>query len=376
MQPLRLAIVIKEFVTTGGLERFGVEVATRLRDKGHRIDLYAWRADPVASRGMHFIPVKRRYKFSSVLSLVAFGREAFRLMQGRTYDVVHSHERAFGHDLLTIHNFPYLSGLKEYPFFRRVDQMWLSPRNRLHLWLEKRQMTTPCMVAVSSAVRDDLVRLYHPESRLEVIPPGVDTAWFHPDEIRLLRPESRLELGLAEDEFTILFVGSEFKRKGLDSLITALPQNARLLVVGRGDHMGHYRSLIQRCGAENRIIFTGLVKDVRRYYAAADVVVLPSRSEAFGMSILEGMASGLPPVVTGNTGVAGLICDNENGLCLDSSEKLGAALEKLQTPNLRKRLGEAARTTAENYTWDKTAQAYEDLYYQIARPSSAPFTSG
>jgi len=378
MQPLRLAIIVKDFVTTGGMEKFVVEVTSRLRARGHRIDLYAWRVDSAAAKGMNFIPVPRRYRFSSILSLLAFGRDAQRLRLDRTYDIVHAHDRSLGNDILTVHSFPHLTGLQKYPPLRRLDQKYLSLRNQLYLRLEKKQMLTPCLVTVSAPVRDEIVRLYRPKGRLEVIAPGVDTEWFNPEQISRLRAASRRELGLADDNLTVLFVGSEFKRKGLDRLIPALPATARLVVVGRGEQLPHYQALAARYGLTDRLIFTGLVNDVRRYYAAADVVALPSTSEAFGMTILEAMACGLPPVVTSNTGVADLIRDNDNGLRLDSPAQLGPALEKLRDAKLRERLGRAARRTAEQYTWERTALAYEALYYEIVadRVAKAATTDG
>jgi glycosyltransferase involved in cell wall biosynthesis len=165
----------------------------------------------------------------------------------------------------------------------------------------------------------------------------------------------------------VLFVGGEFRRKGLDRLIPAIGPNMKLIVVGRGEHLDHYRRLAAACGLEGRIEFAGhCADDVRRYYAQADVVVLPSVSEAFGMSILEGMACGLPVVASPAAGVASLIAEGRNGFLAGEVDALRAALASLQDPAVRNRMGEKARRTAESYSWDRIASDYEEVYREWA----------
>jgi glycosyltransferase involved in cell wall biosynthesis len=114
------------------------------------------------------------------------------------------------------------------------------------------------------------------------------------------------------------------------------------------------------------VYFKGHSDDIRHYYAASDVVVLPSRSEAFGMSVLEGMACGLPVVTSPNAGVASLIDDGRDGFVFRSVEELSKLLERLSDPALRTRIGLEARKKAERYSWDRTAEQYEELYFRIA----------
>ena len=140
----------------------------------------------------------------------------------------------------------------------------------------------------------------------------------------------------------------------------------RLLVVGRGERMNHYRDLAVKCGAAERVHFVGHVEDVRRYYAAADVFVLPSLFEGFGMTILEAMACGLPVVSSGNTGAAGLIENGRNGFVFHDQDEVPGILQNLIDADLRKRIGHEARKTAEEYTWDKETARYEGIYYRIA----------
>jgi len=165
----------------------------------------------------------------------------------------------------------------------------------------------------------------------------------------------------------VLFVGSEFRRKGLADLIRAMGPDITLLVVGQGERLGYYQKLAQKHGVSERVFFKGLTDNVRHFYAAADVVALPSLREAFGMSILEAMACGLPVVSSAATGVAGIIEDGKNGYIFKDSRQIGSILQLLKAADLRRSIGRRARLTAEKHTWEATASIYEDLCLKIAR---------
>lgn len=363
--PLKIAILVKSFSRTGGMERYVVETCLRLAARGHRIDVFAREAETDLPPGVRFVPVPRGPGFSGVARAVSFARHTARLLAGRSYDIVHSHERGYCQDILTLHCFSHLQGLEQYSRLRRLDQKYLSPRNLLYLWLERQQMASPWLVAVSAAIAGDVRRHYGRTENIVVIPPGVDTELFHPERVWALRDTARREEGIGEQELAVLFVGSEFRRKGLDLLIPALAPEMRLLVVGRGENHEHYRRLVERSGLAGRVAFAGLSGDVQRWYAAADVLVLPSRSEAFGMSVLEAMACGLPVVVSANSGVASLIRHGENGCLLNDPAELAGLLQGLTTPEKRQRLGCAARMTAEEYSWQRVTDAHEELYRRV-----------
>jgi UDP-glucose:(heptosyl)LPS alpha-1,3-glucosyltransferase len=363
---MKIAVLVKSFILAGGAERHTVEITRRLLNRGHEIHLYARYTDERLMEGIQHVRVPNRCTFSSVGNSLSFAREAARLLEGREYDVIHSHERGYRQDVLTLHTFSYRSGLRKYSFLRRLDMTFLSHRSWLYLWLEKRQMTTPRLVAVSDLIRKDVRKNYNRSEGVHVISPGVDPDLFHPAWIAEHREPLRKEMGIGHDDVVVLFVGSEFRRKGLDLLIPAIGPGMRLVVVGQGERLEHYRKLAAACGIGDRIHFTGLVKsDVRRFYAIADVVALPSLSEAFGMSILEGMACGIPVVTTPNAGVSSLISPGENGFVVSGSVELASALTRLLDPSLRRTLGAAARKTAENHSWEKVADAYESLFYGV-----------
>lgn len=363
---MKIAVLVKSFILAGGAERYAVELTRRLMKKGHEIDLYARYTDERLMDGIRHVIVPDRCTFSSAGNSLSFAREAARLLDGKGYDVVHSHERGYRQDVLTLHTFSYKSSLRKYPFLRRLDMTFLSHRSWIYLWLERRQMVTSRLVAVSELIREDVRDNYKRSGGVHVIPPGVDPELFHPAWIAENREPLREEMGIGRDEMVVLFVGSEFRRKGLDLLIPAIGRGMRLVVVGQGERPEHYGRLAAAHGIGERIHFTGLVKsDIRRFYAIADVVALPSLSDAFGMSILEAMACGIPVVASPEAGVSSLISPGENGFVASGSAELASSLTRLLDPSLRRVLGAAAMKTAGNHSWEKVADAYESVFYGV-----------
>lgn len=365
---MKIAVLVKRFILSGGAERYAVEVARRLKARGHEIHVYARSAEESAVEGLRHIKVPDKHTYSSAANSLSFAREVDRLLEGKQYDIVHSHERGYRQDVLTVHTFSYKSGLDGYSLIRKIDQKYLSPRSGIYLWLEKRQMTASRLVAVSNLISEDIRKYYQRTEGVQVIPPGVDLQWFHPDRIAEQRTTYKTPSRAAFGDLTLLFVGAEFRRKGLDRLIPAMGENMRLLVVGRGERLEHYRKLAARCGVTHRVQFIGHVEgDIRRYYALADVVVLPSLREAFGMSILEAMACGLPVVASPSAGAACLVEEGKTGFIAGDVDTLTSALVRLRDVTLRQDMGKKARLVAEEYSWDRVAAAYEEVFSDLMR---------
>lgn len=365
MKLLKIAFLVKRFCKSGGKELYAVEVARGLVNQGHQVDIFSHVADSKLIHGITFHQVPKRLTFSGVLNTLSFIRETTKMLKNNAYDIIHSHERNYKQDILTLHSFSYISGLEKYSGIRRIEQKYLSLRSLCYLWLEKKQMTTPWLISVSDEITKDVRRRYNRTENVVVIPPGVDTESFHPDQIAKERKEARNKIQATDDELVIVFVGSAFKRKGLDRLIPAISNGMRLLVVGSGENLRPYKRKIKQYRIERQVQFVGRADDVRKYLAAADVVALPSRSEAFGISILEGMACGLPVIVSANSGVAALIKHEENGFLMKNPEELSGFLKQLFSRERRIKMGEHARNTAENYSWQKTAEAHEKFYRQV-----------
>ena len=225
---------------------------------------------------------------------------------------------------------------------------------------------SPCITTISKMVRRDIINSYPflSEDDIGVIYNGVNRAEFvfDPDARKAVRKRH----GIAPDGFTALFVGWEFERKGLEYIIGALPLigagRIKLLVVG-GDSPARYRKIVEKSGVEDDVIFCGSVDDVAAYYSAADVFILPTRMDAFGLVVLEAMSAGRAVIISSTAGAAELIEHGANGFILEertsSREIAGIAKNLIDDPGLKETVGEAAAETAAGYDWDAIGAEYE-----------------
>ena len=145
----------------------------------------------------------------------------------------------------------------------------------------------------------------------------------------------RRELGILDGQLAVLFVGYDWERKGVGQLVAALSALAAgsrttapmlLLVGGRGDLLSEQAILTSLKG---RVRFLGPREDLPRIYGAADVCVLPSDQESFGMPILEAMACSLPTIVSKCAGVAEVITGGWDGILLDDPRNVSELTAKL-----------------------------------------------
>jgi glycosyltransferase involved in cell wall biosynthesis len=159
-------------------------------------------------------------------------------------------------------------------------------------------------VAVSPTVADRLKRWGVPAPRIEVVPNGVDLARFRFDPVARLR--TRRRLGLPLEAYVVGGVGRLAPGKRFDVLVRALarlPQDCWLLLVGGGPEEHVLRRAAREAGVADRVLLTGerpyvpdgsLAPDLPSLVSAMDVLASPSREEAFGLAVVEGLASGLP----------------------------------------------------------------------------------
>jgi UDP-glucose:(heptosyl)LPS alpha-1,3-glucosyltransferase len=117
------------------------------------------------------------------------------------------------------------------------------------------------------------------------------------------------------------------------------------------------------------VVFTGVTREVEKYYMAADIFILPSRFDTFGLVVLEAMAAGLPVIISHNVGARDLVEPGVNGFVLSEDPSISErakSLTSLLDPEKRKLMGENGRKVACLHSWDKTADRVADLYRQIA----------
>jgi glycosyltransferase involved in cell wall biosynthesis len=235
---------------------------------------------------------------------------------------------------------------------------------RLIMFLEKRIYSNPRLqlAAVSHLVSSQL-RSHFNRSDAVVIPNAVDTLRFNPQACVANRSSARASFHLNEADFVLLFIGNDWKTKGLHCLLTAMGSlrelPLRLIVVGN-DHPGPFQALLDQSSLRDRVQFRKPSSDVLSFYAATDAYVAPSLQDSFGLPILEAMACGLPVVASVQAGASENIRDAQSGLLLNDprdAAELARLIERLFSDKLlRDRLGAAAAAYAhENCSWEQNA---------------------
>jgi glycosyltransferase involved in cell wall biosynthesis len=230
----------------------------------------------------------------------------------------------------------------------------------LELWSYQRART---VVAVSQQVRRELIESGVADTRVRVIPNGVDIEEFKPCS------RSRADLGLPEGPL-VLFVGDiKTPRKNLDTVLRALTHvdQATLLIVG-DDSGSPYPRLARELGLLSRTRFLGFRRDIAALMQASDLFVFPSRYEPSGLVLFEAAASGLPIIASGSAGGTEVLGE-EGCVLLDDPEDDAALADAMRrllaSPSELQRLRLAARRAAVAHTWQTMAQRYLDLYCEL-----------
>jgi UDP-glucose:(heptosyl)LPS alpha-1,3-glucosyltransferase len=370
---VRLLIIARPFVFHGGVERATAGLVGALVQHGYDVHLMSTRGQArVPGVTRHVLPLPPLPAVARALALAALARVA--VSRGR-WDVTQSHERTLRQDI-------YRAGEGCHRAY--LDSMGDAARrrplfHRVVLGLERRVFaTTPHIVAISRRGAAEISDLHGvPRERLSVVYNGVDLERFHPKNRGAERRAARAEAGVAADAWTLLFVGSGFERKGLRTVIDALAalsdRASRLIVVGRGATRP-FQEQAARVGVEGRIAWLGPRPDVERWYAAADVAVLPSRYEPFGNVHLEALASGVPVVTSAAAGGAEAIVDGRDGAVVDPRDAcaVAAALGRLRERNPGE-LTEAARRAAEPFTFGRQIAEFARIYRRTM-PTTCDFS--
>jgi D-inositol-3-phosphate glycosyltransferase len=388
---------------TGGMNVYVRDLSRELASRGHLVDVYTRSQDSslphISNRLGHgarviHIPAGPEHPYNKHLvydHLPEFVGGV--LAQAKTdaiqYDVLHSHY--------------WLSGVVA----RELRQSWSVPivhmfhtlgemKNAVAQRPEERETTrriavegdivrfADALVAATPVEEEQLVRLYEADpGRIRVIPPGVDTERFHPIPQALAKDN----ISLCPDCCIILFVGRIEPLKGIDSLIRAIAQvvaklpelreRLRVPIIGgaldrihEDDEMVRLQELREEMGIGDVVTFIG-AKDqdlLQYYYSAAQMVVMPSDYESFGMVALEAMACGTPVIASDVGGLSYLVKHGRTGYRVPArdSQALAAKITRLLTDeSLRRRIGQRAACWAESYAWPRIADRIEVLYTQV-----------
>lgn len=308
--------------------------------------------------------------------------EAFRLREGINYKVVHTNYWLSAwvglrlkeiSQIQLVHTYHSIGAVK----YRVVPNRPAIASTRLRV---ERQILEQAnrIVATSSQEEEYLRTLVSHKGNIEIIPYGIDI-----DNFRIIpKAEARAKLGLAANEQIVLYVGRFDPRKGIETLVRACAKsqaqtlgNLRLIIVGgscpdRIDGLERKRieQIVQEVGLAEKTIFPGQLdhKILPLYYAAADVCVIPSHYEPFGLVAIEAMACGTPVVASDVGGLKFTVVPEQTGLLVppQSTTAFAAAIDRILADEWwGKNLGVTASARVREYfSWTGIVSQLSNLY--------------
>ena len=374
-KPLSLALIRGRYAPDGGAERFVSRVLESLGGQGPRVTLITREWTP--GSGFEVVVVNPFY-LGRLWRDWSFARAVRKLLRTRAFDIVQSHERIPGCDIYRAGDGVHREWLQQRA---RTLSSWgrllqtLSPYHCYIKHAEKRVFTSSLLRVVicnSEMVKTEIQRHFGlPPAKLQIIHNGVDTDVFHP-RLKQHRAAVRAQYKIPETATLFLFVGSGFERKGVPILLevmTRMPEQAWLLIVGRDKKMKGFQRRSERLGLSRRVIFAGSQADVKPYYGAANVLVLPTLYDPFSNVVLEAMASGLPVITSTKSGAAEVIENGKTGFVCDAldSTALAQAMNDLCAAENSSAMGQAAHERVSTLSLKHMSERLLELYRSILR---------
>ena len=374
---------------TGGMSVYIRELTKELGRLGHRVDIYTC---PLCPKDSHVVELSENVRLINIcigkgaylpkLKLYSylpdfFRRiEGFRSAQGLQYDLIHSHYWLSGclgnwakecWDVPHVIKFHTLGAAKNHakPGTREPE---------LRIAAEKKLSKTCDRIVVSAEKeKENLIRYYNvPRHKIGVVPCGVNLHLFHPVD----KAGARRCAGFAQDASVILYVGRFDPLKGIERLLEAVVylrhlKRCRLVIIGGDDYQSFSSQkilkLVRKLGIKDIVDFTGRIEQdtLNTYYNAADVLVVPSFYESFGLVALESLACGTPVIATPVGAMESIIRTSETGeVLLDSSPRsLARAIEAFIAKQHAKTISpQTVRASVRKFGWSHMASAIMDEY--------------
>lgn len=312
------------------------------------------------------------------------------------YDLIHSHYWMSGLAGLTLKNVWHVPMLQMFHTLghmkNKVAQSAAEREQAARIAGEEQLLEkADCFVFSTPAERQQIQKLYqHQPQKFNIIPPGVDTSRFYP----IPTDEARQAIGVPIGNCMLLYVGRIEPLKGIDTLIRAISlmdktgimsECPHFLAIIGGDpessegeishEMQRLQSLCDDLKVNDLVIFLGKQNQetLPYYYSAAQVVIVPSHYESFGMVALEAMACGTPVVASQVGGLAYLIQDGVTGYSIPDQDPhilAGRLTTLIHDQDLRSRMGAQANAYAQSYDWQIIAKKISRLYSELLQGGS------
>jgi len=365
---MRVALVRHRYSPHGGAERYMDTLAAALSDAGAEVRILcaSWDGSSAGKVSVEKISVPRQ---PVPLRLLLFARAVREWAEDHPGWLLFSLERVPGAEVFRagdgVHAEWLLRKRSLRPAIWPLDH--LRPLNLAYLHLERAMFGSPALrfvIANSDRGREEIARRFGvPAEKIRVVLNGIDIGRFPLDRKADARMRFRTRFGIPDAETVFLFVGSGFARKGVGTIARAarlLTERGcdpfRVVLVGKGDPAAYVRSAGPASG---RLLFTGPVAGVDDLFLGADAFLFPTVYEPFSNACLEAMAAGLPVVTTTVNGASEVLREGESGFLLEDpldAPALADRMGKLLSSDLRRRMGERARRTAEAHPVERNTR--------------------
>ena len=390
---------------TGGMNVYVRELTRQLGKMGIHVDVFTRSQDDHVPHVLHELgygnrvvhvpagpehPVPKQELANYIPEFVA-GIKAFAYEKGIKYDLIHSHYWMSGIAAAAlsdswdgtpiVHMYHTLGEMKN-----RIAQNEAEREGEYRIQGEKEVLKRANRIIAATIAEVTQLRFLYkaPADKLVVIPPGVDVSHFYP----IPADEAKMYVGLKPDDRMVLFVGRIEPLKGVDTLIQAMSylqlsekRPVHLAIIG-GDpaaspqemssEMARLQKLCDDLAVGQTVVFLGKRDQDKLpyYYSAAEVVVMPSHYESFGMVALEAMACGTPVIASEVGGLAYLVRDGETGFTIPDQEP-EMLCEKiswlLNDDDLNSRMSQRAMEYAQDYAWEKIASQILEVYKELVK---------
>jgi UDP-glucose:(heptosyl)LPS alpha-1,3-glucosyltransferase len=373
----------------GGAETYVADLCRALVDAGHQVDLYAetWRAGalPAEVKCIGVAPKGR----TRLQQLWSFARRSDEALRRVSYDCTVGLINTWHHDVIIpqggIHRGSLAASARRFPTGWQQSLYRLgrtaNPKFWVHEAIERRQYSPnreAKVIAVSNLVKEQLLRYHHvPRTRIHVIPNAIDPQRLKASHPGAVRCAFRNKVGLDPGDLVGLFVGHNYKLKGLVPLLQALAARQQsqpdarpihLLVCGSGS-TGFARRQINRLGLGKSVHLLGYYPDIRSAFWSSDFFVLPTFYDPCSLVVFEALCCGLPVITTACNGASELMTDGREGYILTAPTALGElvqALDRMADDAVRRPMAAHAATLGQAQTFEGHVSRLIKVFEEVA----------
>lgn len=364
---MEIAFCLYKYFPFGGLQRDFIQILSACQKRGHQIRVYtmAWDGEIPAHINVNIIPVKAHTNHGRN---EAFYHQVKIHLTQHPADVIVGFNKMPGLDIYYAADVCYAEKVeKEKGFFYK-----LTKRYKHYIAYEKAVFDvnshTKLLMLTQHQVDDFKKHYKTPDTRFYLLPPGIDLSRKYDQQIANAKQIYRKKNAISKDQFLLLQVGSDFKRKGVDrtlksiaSLPNSIKNKTMLMVVGQ-DSPTRYQRLAKKLAIDKQVLFFHGRNDIAELMAAAAVLIHPAYQEAAGIVLIEAIAAGLPVITTEICGYAPYIKHADCGIVINE-------------PYKQKNLNDALATSLANKSllnrWARSARHFADTQDLYSLPEKA-----